>query len=191
MSLWTKITHRLSGLIGPRMVVGFTRHDGQRLHRVRISNMTRVETPARLDIEDNVYIGHFSLIDASGGLTIGAGCQITNYVSLLTHSSHVAIRLYGDAYLEHRDHVGYLKKPSVIGRYSFIGPHSVLMPGVAIGKGSIVAAYSFVEAGSYPDFAIIAGNPARVVGDTREGDAKWLAEHPELQPHYQAWAERD
>ena len=29
--------------------------------------------------------------------------------------------------------------------------------------------------------------PARVVGDTREGDERWLAEHPALAPAYQRW----
>lgn len=62
------------------------------------------------------------------------------------------------------------------------------MPGVELGKGSIVSAYSFVQAGEYPDFAILAGNPARVVGDTREGDAEWLAQNPELHRLYEAWA---
>jgi hypothetical protein len=42
--------------------------------------------------------------------------------------------------------------------------------------------------GAFPDFAILAGNPAKVVGDTRQFDAKLLAEHPDLKEHYKAWA---
>ncbi|WP_231137319.1 acyltransferase [Chromobacterium paludis] len=171
------------------MVYGFRRGDGVYLKRTRVSNMTRLEHIDKLMVEDNVYIGHFNLIDASGGLHIGEGCQITNYVSVLTHSSHVAIRLYGREYLSQSKHVGYLKKPSRLGKYSFVGPHSVLMPGVVLGKGSIVSAYSFVQAGEYPDFAILAGNPARVVGDTRDADAEWLAQNPELHHLYEAWAD--
>ncbi|RXZ43111.1 acyltransferase [Crenobacter cavernae] len=184
-----KIKFRLSAWVRPRMVVGFTRGDGIRLMRTRMSNTTRIEAPARLQVEENVFIGHFNFVDASGGLTIGEGCQITNYVSILTHSSHIAIRLYGAEYLDHREHAGYLKKPSVIGPYSFVGPHTVLMPGISLGKGSLVRAYSFVAAGEYPDFAILAGNPAEVIGDTREMDAPWLAEHPELNRFYKAWAD--
>ncbi|WP_043636162.1 acyltransferase [Chromobacterium haemolyticum] len=187
-ALFRRIRFRLSAWVQPRMVYGFTRGDGVFLKRTRVSNMTRIEHVGKLMVDDNVYIGHFNLIDASGGLYIGEGCQITNYVSLLTHSSHVAIRLYGDRYLESNNHLGYLKKPTKLGPYSFVGPHSVLMPGVELGKGSMVSAYSYVPAGVYPDFAILAGNPARVVGDTREMDAKWLDEHPELLPLYEAWA---
>ncbi|OHX13733.1 acyltransferase [Chromobacterium sphagni] len=187
--IFSRIRFRLSAWVRPRMVYGFHRGDGVFLKRTRVSNMTRVEHIDKLMVEDNVYIGHFNLIDASGGLFIGEGCQITNYVSLLTHSSHVAIRLYGREYLDRGDHAGYLKKPTALGRYSFVGPHSVLMPGVALGKGSIVSAYSFVAAGDYPDFAILAGNPAKVVGDTRDMDAEWLALHPDLHPLYEAWAD--
>jgi acetyltransferase-like isoleucine patch superfamily enzyme len=187
-SLWTRIRFRFSALLHPRMVYGFRRGDGVLLKRTRVSNMTRVEHAHLLQVEDNVYIGHFNFIDASGGLSIDEGCQITNYVSILTHSSHIAIRLYGRSYLDHSSHIGYLRKSSRVGAYSFIGPHSVLMPGVVLGKGSLVSAYSFVQAGVYPDFAILAGNPAKVLGDTRDMDSAWLAEHPELNPLYEAWS---
>jgi hypothetical protein len=51
----------------------------------------------------------------------------------------------------------------------------------------LVRAYSYVS-GEVPDFAIVAGQPAVVVGDTREVDADWLARHPECQADYEAWA---
>lgn len=189
--IFERIKVALSGWVRPQMVTGFMRHDGIQLLRTRVSNFTRIESPGRLDIDDNVFIGHYNFIDASGGLTIGEGCQITNYVSVLTHSSHIAIRLYGASYLDSHDHIGYLKKSSVIGAYSFIGPHSVIMPGTSLGKGSLVSAYTYIGGGVFPDFAILAGNPAQVVGDTRELDAKWLAQHPELKPYYETWANAD
>lgn len=188
-SLWQKLKFRLSALIGPRMVYGYRGSDGILLPRTRVSNMTRIEAPQSLRIGDNVWIGHFNFIDASGGLTIGSGCQITNYVSVLTHSSHIAIRLYGDAYHQTSNHVGYHKLASSLGAYTFVGAHSLLEPGVHIGRGTLVAAYSHVKAGDYPDFSILAGNPAQVVGDTRDKDAPWLDAHPELRHHYRKWAE--
>ena len=84
---------------------------------------------------------------------------------------------------------GYVAAPVRIGAYSFIGPHSVIAAGTTLGRGSLVRAGSVVR-GTFPDFAVLAGNPAVVVGDTRDGDAKWLAEHPELRAHYDAWAQR-
>jgi hypothetical protein len=37
---------------------------------------------------------------------------------------------------------------------------------------------------------VIGGNPAQVVGDSREADQRWLADHPELRDHYDAWTQR-
>ena len=81
----------------------------------------------------------------------------------------------------------YLSAPTVIGAYSFIGAHSVLAPGSRIGRGVLVRAFSYVS-GEVPDFAIVAGQPATVIGDTREADQAWLLSHPECRADYEAWA---
>ncbi len=83
--------------------------------------------------------------------------------------------------------VGYGKKSVEIKKYSFIGPNSIIAAGTSIGKGSLVAAYSYVK-GTFPDFSFIAGNPAKVVGSTKDMDKKYLEEHPELLEHYNSWA---
>lgn len=107
---------------------------------------------------------------------------------MASHSSHVAIRLYGHHYIENNGkHKGYIRGAIKIGKFTFVGPHSVIMPGTSIGKGSIVSAYSLVK-GEFPDFAIIAGNPAVKVGDTRDMDRRQLEKHPELQSFYDEWA---
>lgn len=153
----------------------------QKLPNTRISNTTAIIAATNLAISDNVFIGHFNQIDASNGLTIKQGCQITNFVTILTHSSHIAIRLYGGSYIANNgQHIGYVKASTSIGEYSFIGPHSTIMPDVHLGKGTIVHSHSYVKAGNYPDFAIIAGNPAIIVGDSRDIDNKYLVKHPEL-----------
>ena len=75
----------------------------------------------------------------------------------------------------------------LIGAYSFIGPHSLIEAGSTLGRGTLVCAYTAVR-GHFPEFAVLAGNPAQVVGDTRERDASWLAKHPEMAEAYRAWA---
>ncbi|MEY3836119.1 MAG: hypothetical protein RI989_1547, partial [Bacteroidota bacterium] len=42
---------------------------------------------------------------------------------------------------------------------------------------------------SFPDYAIISGNPAVIVGDTRDRDKKWLEENETLQANYKSWNE--
>ncbi len=181
----------LARLLAPRVVYGFRHADGRWLAHTRVSTHTHIGTPAQLDIGDHVFIGHFNLIDASGGLRIGEGCQITNYVSVLTHSSHDAVRLMGRAYWGAHEHVGRLQRATEIGDYCFVGPHSVIAPGARLGRGVLVQAYCHVQ-GEVPDFAVLApgapGEPARIVGDTRRRDAPWLLRHPQVRAHYEAWA---
>ena len=176
-------------LFGPRMFYGWRRADGVWLAHTRIASTTCVDTPALLDIGDHVYIGHHNLLDASGGLHIGEGCQVTTHCALLTHSSHHALRLAGRQYWGASDPPGFVRQATHIGEYSFIGAHCVVMPGSRIGRGVIVRAFSYVE-GVVADFAIVAGQPAVMVGDTREVDAAWLATHPQDRAAYEAWAGR-
>ncbi|MBB4222590.1 acyltransferase [Variovorax guangxiensis] len=151
-----------------------------------MSNSTAFFAPERMLVGDHVFIGHFSVIDATYGLTIGEGCQIGFFTGIFTHSSHAAIRLYGRAYVHVAEKKAYFTAPVTVGDYSFIGAHATLLPGTRIGRGSIVSAYSLVK-GEHPDFAILAGNPAVVVGDTRAMDERLLTRHPELREHYESW----
>ncbi|MBT0894920.1 acyltransferase [Geobacter hydrogenophilus] len=138
------------------------------------------------EIEDNVFIGHFNVLDASGGLYIEYGCQLTNFITVQTHSSHISIRLCASNYVDIKDPIGYVKGTVHIGKFTFVGPHSTIMPGTTIGKGCIVSAHSYLS-GNYPDFSVIRGIPAKVVGDTRDIDKSFLQNHPELNRDYREW----
>ena len=182
-----RIRYEKSKLFSPQMISGYRGTDGVRLKNTRISNTTYIGCKDKLFIADNVFIGHFNYIDSCRKITIKEGCQITNYISILTHSSHVSIRLYGKEYTNHKNLKGYIEGSVYIGEYAFIGPHSTIMPNSIIGKGCLVAAYSYVQ-GKFPDFSIIGGNPAKIEGDTREMDEKFLTQYPELRTNYDAWS---
>lgn len=188
--LFWKLCNLLNKYIAhPRMVLGYKRkNDGVWLPLTRISTSSDIVYPEKLDIANNVFVWHNSILECSNGITIEEGCQIGAYVLMASHSSHVAIRLYGSHFIENNGHhSGYVRGAISIGKYTFVGPHSVIMPGTTIGKGSIVSAYSLVK-GVFPDFAIIAGNPATQVGDTREIDQRQLDKYPELREYYEEWA---
>nr|WP_277929393.1 MULTISPECIES: acyltransferase [unclassified Lysobacter] len=55
----------------------------------------------------------------------------------------------------------------VIGPRSWIGAGAVILPGVHVGEGAVVAAGSIVTR-SVPDYAVVAGAPARVIRDRGE-----------------------
>lgn len=168
------------------------RQAGQALPHTRISPSTCIEHEERLVLEDDVFIGHFNFIEASSGITIGRGTQITNFISIVSHSTHrsvrVAARLSGVPVLAAGDAPpSDIRAPIAIGAHCFIGPHCVIEAGSMLGRGCLVTAGSRVR-GTFGDFAVLSGNPAHVVGDTRQSDARWLAAHPQYMPAYESWA---
>lgn len=58
---------------------------------------------------------------------------------------------------------GWEKSPVVIGDDVWLGANVFVMPGVTIGRGAIISAGTVLTK-SVPEFAIVAGNPGRVVG---------------------------
>ncbi|MBC7228953.1 MAG: acyltransferase [Actinobacteria bacterium] len=177
----------MSRLGQPRMIWGYQDASGQFRPRTRISNTAYFYHPERISIADNVFIWHYTILDGTGGLTIGEGTQIGAWVGIFTHSSHIAIRLYGDHYQEvpEAQKKGYLIAPIRIGRYVFIGAGSKILPGVDIGDGVLISADSVVK-NNIDDFAIVAGNPAKVIGDTRNLDTKHL-DDPQIRQWYDEW----
>jgi acetyltransferase-like isoleucine patch superfamily enzyme len=57
-------------------------------------------------------------------------------------------------------------RPVKIGYGTFVGVNAVILPGVELGKMCIVGAGAIVTK-SAPDFSILGGNPATVIGDVR------------------------
>jgi acetyltransferase-like isoleucine patch superfamily enzyme len=160
---------------------------GSKLENTRASNTVTFVEKDGISLGNNVFIWHHTIIDGSNQVEIEEGCQIGAWNGIFSHSSHISIRLYGSEYGKHQPMKGYVRGKVKIGKYTFIGPHCVIMPNTTIGKGSLVSAYSYVK-GEFPDFSIIAGNPAKIVGDTRKLDQKYLDNNEELRGFYEEWA---
>lgn len=173
------LQRRIYRLIRPKIVRSSKAPNGSIVNNFRMSTSTFIDYSQYLELADNVYIGHFNYIEASGGIKIGKGVQITNYVSITTHSSHNSLRIYGEEYQNHSNHIGYVKGTIEIGEYTFVGPYSLIMPDSKIGKNCIVSAYSLVK-GNYPDNSIIRGIPAKVVGSTLDIDKTFYEQNPWL-----------
>lgn len=94
---------------------------------------------------------------------------------ILSHSSHQAIWLNGRDFIrmEIGERVGYIHKPVEIGEYTFIGGGAAVLPGMKIGKGCVVGVNSVVTK-NIPDYAIVAGVPARIIGSTIDTDKPFL-----------------
>lgn len=89
-------------------------------------------------------------------ISIGDHATVAPFVVVLVH----------DASTRHRTRHTRIARVR-IGKRTFIGSGSILLPGTTIGDGAIVAAGSVVRGWVPPD-SIVAGNPAVVVGDANE-----------------------
>lgn len=171
---------------GPFMIYGYRNRVTKKFLRgVRISSSSIITEKSRLDIGDNVWINHYARVDASGGVTIGEGCQIGYSSMILSHSSHNAIRLNGRNYIhmDIEDRKGYIHKSVKIGAYTFVGGGSCIMPGVTVGKGCVIGVGSVVTK-DVPDYAIVAGVPAKIIGSTLDTDKKYFSDETVLKNYY-------
>lgn len=152
---------------------------------LNLSNIIDVSHWSKVDFGNNVFIWHFTILDSYNGIKIGNDCQIGTRVGIFTHSSHNSIRYYNKNYnkVPFQEHKGRIKGSVEIGDNTFIGANSIIMPNTKIGKGCIVAGFSYVQ-GKFDDFSIISGNPAKKVGDVRKIDYKFLKSNPDLIESY-------
>lgn len=152
--------------------------------RTRISSTAVIGDRDQVALADNVWIWHHSIVDGSNGVTIEEGAQIGGWVGIFSHGSQVSVRLLGRAFIEvpREDRPGYTRSPVRIGAYSFVGAGAMILPGTQLGKGCLVAAGAVVS-GTFPDFSLIKGNPAKRIGDVRSLDRKFLKD-PAVQSTY-------
>lgn len=160
------------------MVYGFfNKVDGKFYKMTRVSSSAKLVDKNKIDIKNNVWVGHYCLLDGIGGITIDQGVHIASHSCIYTHSSQNAIRLAGEKFIEisAKDRPGYIIEPVSIGEYTFIGTSCAILSGTTIGKACIIGAGSIVK-GNFPDYSVIVGNPAKVVGDTKSIDKKLFEE---------------
>ncbi len=110
-------------------------------------------TGRHISIGEGSVVNRNCYLDGRGGVTIGSGVSISPecYVLSLTHDAQDS---------------GFsaVAKPVVIENRAWLGARALILPGVRIGEGAIVGAGAVVTRNVEP-FTIVAGNPARKIGD--------------------------
>lgn len=114
--------------------------------------LSNEEIPAgKLKMEDNSSIDFGCFIDYSGGVTMRKGVHIAWGAYISTHDHGYDYR---------NKPVG---KPLEIGENAFVGAKSTILHNCnRIGRNAVVGTGSVVTK-DVPDFAIVAGNPARII----------------------------
>jgi acetyltransferase-like isoleucine patch superfamily enzyme len=110
-----------------------------------------------LTIGDGTYIGPRAVFGAGGGLTIGRHVTMGAAVHLLAENH--AFR-DADRSIEVQ---GVTRQGIVVEDDVWIGNAAIVLDGVRVGRGAVVGAGAVVTR-DVPPLAIVAGNPARVIG---------------------------
>jgi len=109
-----------------------------------------------LIVGDNSNIGPFAYIGCSGMITIGSNVMISPRVSIYAENHNFSRT---DITMKEQ---GVTREDVIIEDDCWIAANSIVLAGVTIGKGSIVAAGSVVTK-DVPPYSIVAGSPARVI----------------------------
>jgi acetyltransferase-like isoleucine patch superfamily enzyme len=109
-----------------------------------------------ITIGDRTMINRGCVLDGRGGLTIGESVNISPHVEIYTADHDPASRSFAER-----------RRPVSIGDYAWISTRAIVLPGLAIGRGAVVAAGSVVVR-DVPDYTIVGGVPAKVLGVRRQ-----------------------
>jgi acetyltransferase-like isoleucine patch superfamily enzyme len=116
----------------------------------------RVIDNPTLTIGSNTVLGYQLYITVGADVTIGNNCLIAEKVTIMSYDGHHANPLQ-----RHLPAPPESSRPITICDNVWIGAGSIILKGVTIGEGSIVAGGSVVTA-KVPPNSMAIGNPARV-----------------------------
>ena len=146
LALWNHLFGRVPLYWFRHLVV--RRLYGFKMGRSNLHRSVFLLSPWLIRVGDNVNIQMNCFLDGRGGLTIGNNVDLTPGVRILTEQHDIDSPDYDT-----------VKKPVVIHDHAVIGSWALILPGVTIGEGAVVAAGSVVTKSVEP-YTMVAGNPA-------------------------------
>lgn len=111
--------------------------------------------PTNISIGSDTIIGDHAFLDGRAPLKIG------NHVDIAS-----SVMIYNSEHDLEKEDFSARVEPVSIEDYVFIGPRVIILPGVKIGKGAVVAAGAVVTK-DVPDFTIVGGVPAKPIGERK------------------------
>jgi maltose O-acetyltransferase len=132
-----------------------------RLAGGQIGRGSAIHMGARFFQPNGITIGEDSIIGFRAFLDGRASLVIGDHVDMASE-----VMIYNSEHDINSDDFHATVAPVKIGDYVFVGPRAIIMPGVKIGQGAIVAGGAVVTK-DVPDFAIVGGIPAQRIGERR------------------------
>jgi acetyltransferase-like isoleucine patch superfamily enzyme len=158
---WVFLNHFLSKFPSSSFRIFWLKRLGAKIEKdVRIFTGCEFRHPAGLFIDSGTSVGHRSILDARQGLLIGKNVTLATEVMIWTlHHDYNDIHFAGKGDL------------ITIGDFVWIGSRAILLPGIKIGEGAIIAAGSVVTKDVLP-YTVVGGIPAKQIAlrDRKEYD---------------------
>ncbi len=111
-----------------------------------------------IEIGRETIVGERAFLDGRAPLKIGSFVDIASEVMIYNSEHDINDESFAAV-------LGAVE----IGDYVFIGPRAIILPGVKIGKGAVIGAGAVVTK-DVPEFAIVGGVPAQVIGERKLKD---------------------
>jgi len=123
----------------------------------RIDNFVRLlsTNQSKLSIGNNSRIGFGTIMNGGSDLTIGENVLVSGYVYIQT-SNHLMARS------NRIINQGFDHKPIIIEDDVWIGAHSIILPGVKLGKGCVIGANSVVTRDT-EEYSLNVGSPTKLI----------------------------
>ena len=145
----------------------FLRHFFYVLAGVRIGKDSTINpgarfyNPSKVKIGQDTIVGEKAVLDGRDSLTIGNHVDIASEVMIYNSEHDINAKTFAA-----------ISSPVIIEDYVFIGPRAIILPGVTIGKGAVIAAGAVVTK-NVPEFTIVGGVPATVIGERKNKDLSY------------------
>ena len=172
MGIWARIAIKIRWFRVVRKMKSFNRFAV--FSGVEFINPKYVTVGRRTVIRERAWIAALTHEAGQGQIDIGEMVHIARD-SIISSAFHVREVTFGQRTIvmdnNHAFHnpemtvmrQGLTGSPVTIGEFAWLGANSVVLPGVSVGKGAIVAAGAIVTKDVSP-YAIVGGVPARVIG---------------------------
>jgi acetyltransferase-like isoleucine patch superfamily enzyme len=152
----SKVAYNIGRLHGLRLRIFLYRKIGMKIgHNCVVRRGVYLGSPNELELGDGSFIGRANLY-CTGGVKIGKNVNVSDGAVIITAKHDVNSPAFEALY-----------QPITVNDWAWIATNAIILAGVTIGEGAVVAAGAVVTKDVLP-YSIVGGNPAKVIGERKK-----------------------